>query len=104
MRRKSEGFSRVFEGFSRVWRGESRGNRERIEGQCDCLVGRWFCRGAWRSSLLLAVVRVWDHVCASRGVECGFLGWDRGKIFLFFGLGKVRAALWVGFERRGDLR
>src|SRR5207244_2425612 len=42
------------------------------------------------SSLLLGAVHVWDHVCASRGVKCGFLAWEWGKYFLFFGLGEVR--------------
>jgi hypothetical protein len=89
VRGKSEGFSRVFEGFSRVWAGECRGNWERIEGKCDCGVGRGF-RCACGASLLLAVVRVWDHVCAPRGVECGFLGGDCEYFFYFLDLGGVR--------------
>jgi hypothetical protein len=56
-------------------------------GAAWSVVARFDC-GAWRrdtgriveahsgSSLLLAVVRVSDHVCASRGVECGVLGWE----------------------------
>jgi hypothetical protein len=49
--------------FGRVWR--ARAGR-------DARAGGWIVSAHNWSSLLLAVVRVWDHVCASRGVECGF--------------------------------
>jgi hypothetical protein len=50
-------------------------------------------------SLLLAVVRVWDHVCAAVIGKMAFRGGKRGKRFLVFGFGEVRA--WARDEAFG---
>jgi hypothetical protein len=45
------------------------------------------------SSLLLAVVRIWDHVLRIARGKVGFSPRKSGKKFLFFGFGEVRARI-----------
>ena len=84
---------RVFRGFLKSFRGfggvNSRVNRGRIEGECDRVI-RSVVGAHNGSSLLLVAVRIWDHVCASRGGNVGFSREIEGEFFIFWIWGGAR--------------